>query len=157
MKIKIICIGKTTEPYLQKGLYQYRDRLKHYTRVEWVELAMRQQTKEQSREQIMAKEAELVRAQLATGSYLILLDEKGKQLTSPQLATFLNQRMVSGLRELAIAVGGAFGFDESLKQEAGQLLSLSRLTFTHQMARLILAEQLYRAMTILRNEPYHHG
>lgn len=105
----------------------------------------------------MAKEAELVRAQLATGSYLVLLDEKGKQLSSPQLATFLNQRMVSGLKELAIAVGGAFGFDESLKQEAGQLLSLSRLTFTHQMARLVLAEQLYRAMTILRNEPYHHG
>ena len=157
MKVHIVSIGKTTEPYLKEGIEQYRKRLGHYLKLEWTEIPELKQTAGLSREQIMIREAEMLRAKIRPGSFLLLLDENGKSMSSEGLAEFLNKRMHSGSKELTVLIGGAYGFDKTLRQSAGAVISLSKMTFTHQMVRLIWLEQLYRAMSILRNEPYHHA
>ena len=106
--------------------------------------------------QVMAQESEKIAAQLQPNDVLICLDENGKEFTSRQYAGMLETFMVSGTQTLVIVIGGPYGIDKALKDRASKVIALSKLTFTHQMVRLVLAEQLYRAMTILRNEPYHH-
>ncbi len=157
MKVHIVSIGKTTESYLKEGIEAYRKRLKHYLKLEWTELPELKQTAGLSREQIMKREAELLQAKIRPGSFLLLLDENGTSMSSEGLAAFLNKRMLSGSKELTVLIGGAYGFGKELRQSAGAVISLSKMTFTHQMVRLIWLEQLYRAMSILRNEPYHHA
>ncbi len=157
MKVHVISIGKTGASYLQEGIEGYQKRLKHYLKLEWTELPDIKQAARLSREEIIKKEEAQFRSKIRPGSYLILLDEGGKEFSSEGLARFLNQRMLSGDKETTVLIGGAYGFGEGLKSSADRLISLSKMTFTHQMVRLLWLEQLYRAMTILRNEPYHHS
>ncbi len=156
MKVHIISIGKTTAPYLKEGIEDYRKRLRHYLKLEWTEIPELKKVAGCSREEIREREAALFRPKIRPGSFLLLLDENGKSMSSEGLAAFLNKRMLSGSKEMTVLIGGAYGFSPALRQSAGALLSLSKMTFTHQMVRLIWLEQLYRAMSILRNEPYHH-
>lgn len=156
MKIRFIVIGKTDEEYLRHGIAEYLSRLKRYIPLEYIELPALKNASSLSLPEQQSREKELLEKQIQPGEVVVLLDEHGKQLKSSEFATFLNQKMVSGIKSLVFIVGGPFGFHPSLKKTQIDMISLSRLTFSHQMVRLIFAEQLYRAFTILRNESYHH-
>jgi len=156
MKTEVWAIGKTSEAYLQKGCSIYEQRLRHYLPFQLVILPDIRQAGKLSVEQLKKKEAAAVLKQLKSDDWLVLLDEGGKAYTSTQLASQIDKWQQYGKRRLIFLIGGAFGFDESLYQRADIKWSLSLLTFSHQMIRLFLLEQLYRAMTILRNEPYHN-
>ncbi|MEM6879574.1 MAG: 23S rRNA (pseudouridine(1915)-N(3))-methyltransferase RlmH [Bacteroidota bacterium] len=157
--MKVICyfIGKTKERYLREGEAIYLKRLRHYWPVETVELPDVKGAGKLSSEQLKEKEAELVMQKLTPQDGLVLLDEGGKQLGSVEMAKWLDKQLQQPYKRLVFLVGGAFGFDRSIYERANAKLSLSRLTFSHQMVRLFLLEQLYRSATILRNEPYHNG
>jgi 23S rRNA (pseudouridine1915-N3)-methyltransferase len=156
MKIRFIVIGKTEETYLKKGMAEYESRINRYVKFSITEIPGLKNASHLSKEEWKAKEAEKISQHLSSTDYIILLDEKGKEMTSVEFSGFLNQKFSGSGKSLTFIVGGPFGFDESLKKQAGQLLSLSRMTFSHQMVRLFFMEQLYRAMTILKNESYHH-
>lgn len=156
--MKIICyfIGKTKESYLREGEAIYLKRLKHYWPIEAVELPDVKGAGKMGPEQLKVKEAELVLPKLTIQDGLILLDEGGKQMASVEMAKWLDKQLQQPYKRLIFLVGGAFGFDRSIYERANAKLSLSRLTFSHQMVRVFLLEQLYRSATILRNEPYHN-
>ena len=155
MKIEIWAIGKTGSVELAACINQFLNRLKHYHPTTLIEYSIKYKSNNpDSRKQ---EEANLVMSKLRTGDYLILLDEKGHQITSIGFATFLQQQMNTGKNRLIFLIGGAFGFSESLYNKAAYKLSLSRMTFTHDMVRLIFVEQVYRAFTILKNEKYHNS
>jgi 23S rRNA (pseudouridine1915-N3)-methyltransferase len=156
MKIFLVFTGKSAEEYLKEGVKMYVARLKHYIPVEVQELTPPKLSVSLNAGQIRILESEWIVKNLPDSGYLVLLDETGKSLSSAGLADFLQARMNQGIRNLTFIIGGAYGVSDALKQKADFILSLSTLTFTHQMSRLILAEQLYRAMTILKNEPYHN-
>lgn len=156
MKTQVWAIGKTNEPYLQQGCTLYEQRLKHYLPFQFYKLADVRQAGRLSAEQLKKKEAEAVFKQLKPDDQLVLLDEQGKHYTSEALARQMDKWQQLSKRRLIFLIGGAYGFDESLYQRADTKLALSSMTFSHQMIRLFLLEQLYRAMTILRNEPYHN-
>jgi len=156
MKIRFIVIGKTEEEYLRTGINLYLARLRHYISFEYLELPALKNASSLSMPEQKTRERELVLKHIQSGEHIVLLDEHGKQMKSAELAGFLNRKMVSGIKSLVFVVGGPFGFDPSMKNPDVELISLSKLTFSHQMVRLIFAEQLYRAFTILRNEAYHH-
>jgi 23S rRNA (pseudouridine1915-N3)-methyltransferase len=157
--VKVECwfIGKTADRYLQEGIDKYAKRLPHYLPFVQAVLPDIKNGGKLQPEQLKAKEAELVLNRLKPQDGLILLDERGKQYTSNELAYWLDGQLQAPYRRLIFLVGGAFGFDESIYQRANGKLSLSKMTFSHQMVRLFCLEQLYRAMTILRNEPYHNN
>lgn len=156
MKITLLVIGKTEDKYLKEGIEKYTKRLKHYINFSIVEIPELKNTKSLTEEQQKAKEAELIRKQLSSTDQLILLDEKGEEYTSSQFSAFLNKKMIASVQNLVFVVGGPYGFDPSIYQQASGKISLSRMTFSHQMVRLFFAEQIYRAFTILKGEPYHH-
>lgn len=156
MKITLLAVGKTEEKYLQSGIDIYLKRLKHYIKLEVVEIAELKNTKGLSQEQQKVKEAELIQKKLASTDFVVLLDERGQELSSLHFADLLNKRMLASTQNLVFIIGGPYGFDNSIYQRANEKLSLSKLTFSHQMVRLFFAEQIYRAFTILKNEPYHH-
>jgi 23S rRNA (pseudouridine1915-N3)-methyltransferase len=156
MKTQVWAIGKTNEKYLQKGCAIYEQRLKHYLPFEFTIVPDVRQAGKLSAAQLKQKEAELIFKQLRPEDQLVLLDEKGKNYTSEALARRMDKWQQMSKRRLIFLIGGAYGFDESLYERADAQLSLSAMTFSHQMIRLFLLEQLYRAMTILRNEPYHN-
>lgn len=156
MKTQVWAIGKTSEQYLQKGCAIYEQRLKHYLPFEFTIIPDVRQAGKLSASQLKQKEAELIFKQLRPDDQLVLLDEKGKTYTSEALAKRMDKWQQMSKRRLVFLIGGAYGFDESLYERADVQLSLSAMTFSHQMIRLFLLEQLYRAMTILRNEPYHN-
>jgi 23S rRNA (pseudouridine1915-N3)-methyltransferase len=156
MKIAFITVGKTEDAYLKDGIEKYVKRLKHYTKLELVEIAELKNTKALTEDQQKTKEAELILKKVATQDYLILLDEAGQEHTSVQFANYLNKRAISSVASLVFVVGGPYGFDQSVYQRANDKISLSRMTFSHQMVRLFFVEQLYRAFTIIKGEPYHH-
>lgn len=156
MKIKVICIGKTGKKFLEEGEKEYLNRLKHYIPVERIEIPDLKNQKNLSIEQIKKQEGELILAKITSGDQLYLLDEHGKMFTSEKFANFLQQRFNQGGKSLTLVIGGAFGFSEEVYKAAIGKISLSELTFSHQMIRMILFEQLYRGMTILKGEPYHH-
>lgn len=156
MKIRLLVIGKTEEAYLQKGIAEYAGRVKHYVPFEITEIPALKNVATLSREQQNAREAEAVTKLLQPGDVVVLLDERGKEFRSVEFAEFLNRQFVSGAKNLVFVVGGPFGFDPSLKKMASATLSLSKMTFSHQMVRLFFAEQLYRALSILRGGSYHH-
>ncbi|MEO6850664.1 MAG: 23S rRNA (pseudouridine(1915)-N(3))-methyltransferase RlmH [Mucilaginibacter sp.] len=156
MKITLLIVGKTEDAYLKEGIDKYLKRLKHYAKIELVEIAELKNTKALSPEQQKAKEAELILKKLSPTDYIILLDENGQQLSSPQFAAYLDKKAISSVANLVFIIGGPYGFDEALYQRANDKLSLSRMTFSHQMVRLFFVEQLYRAFTIIKGEPYHH-
>lgn len=156
MKIRVICIGKTGKSFLVDGEQEYLNRLKHYNKVEKVELADLKNAKKLSTDQIKIEEGKLMLQQLESGDQVYLLDENGQQMHSVGFADFLQKRFNQGGKNLVFIIGGAYGFSEELYARCNGKISLSRMTFSHQMVRMIFFEQLYRAMTILRDEPYHH-
>jgi 23S rRNA (pseudouridine1915-N3)-methyltransferase len=156
MKITLLTIGKTEDTYLREGIDKYLSRLKHYIKFEIIEIPELKNTKALSEPQQKAKEAELIFKNTATTDHLILLDENGQELTSVKFAHLLNKKMVASVQNLVFVIGGPYGFDETVYKRANDKLSLSQMTFSHQMVRLFFAEQVYRAFTILKGEPYHH-
>ena len=156
MKVKLVVIGKTEEPYLIKGMREYENRITRYLSFEVVEIPGLKNASHLSKQEWKAKEAAKIRPVFTTSDILILLDEKGKEMTSVEFSSFLDKKFSSGSKNLVFVIGGPYGFDESVKKKAHFQLSLSKMTFSHQMVRLFFLEQLYRALTILRNEAYHH-
>ena len=156
MKISLLTIGKTEDKYLLEGIDIYLKRLKHYVPFKITELPELKNTKSLSRDQQKSKEAELIFKNINTTDHVILLDENGLELSSKGFSTFLNKKMVGGQQHLVFIVGGPYGFSDEIYARANEKISLSKMTFSHQMIRLLFAEQLYRAYTILKGEPYHH-
>lgn len=157
MTIDLILVGKTTGQWLENGIEEYVGRLKHYVRFGLVVIPELKNARHLREEQIKTTEGELILARVAAGDHVILLDEQGTLPDgSVEFADRLQGLMNRGVRRLVFVVGGAYGFSEAVYARADQRLSLSRLTFSHQMVRLIFIEQLYRAFTILGGEPYHH-
>lgn len=156
MKIKLILVGRTEEKFLEDGISMYQKRLANYISFETIVIPALKNTKNLSIEQQKTKEAELILKQINSSDFVVLFDEFGKQYRSIELAEFMQQRMVSGLKQLVFVVGGPYGFAPEIHKIATQKISLSKLTFSHQMVRLIIIEQFYRAFSILSNEPYHH-
>lgn len=156
MKITLITIGKTDKDYLIKGMDIYLKRLRHYINFEIDIIPDIKNTKNLSEAQQKQKEGELILAKANSVDQLILLDEKGILYSSEEFAGFIEKKMVVGTKHLAFVIGGPYGFSEDVYSKASGKVSLSAMTFSHQMVRLIFVEQLYRAMTIIKGEPYHH-
>ncbi|MCK4677660.1 MAG: 23S rRNA (pseudouridine(1915)-N(3))-methyltransferase RlmH [Bacteroidales bacterium] len=156
MKITILLIGKTEKDYLKKELDLFENRLKHYIPVEVNIIPAIKSSKNLSIKMHKLAEAELILKQIKPDDHVILLDEKGKQYSSEEFASFIQGRLNTGIENLLFVIGGPFGFHEKIYEKANSVISLSKMTFSHQMIRLLFIEQLYRAFTILRNEKYHH-
>ena len=156
MKITLICIGKTDEPYLLTGIEKYLKRLPFYVDFKMTVIPDIKKHKGMAVDAQKKKEAELILKNISSGDQVILLDEQGKEFTSVQFSAFLEKKMIGSIQHLVFIIGGPYGFDETVYQRADSKLSLSKMTFSHQMIRLFFLEQLYRAYTILKNEPYHH-
>jgi 23S rRNA (pseudouridine1915-N3)-methyltransferase len=156
MKITLLVIGKTEDKYIKEGIEKYLNRLKHYIKFELIEIPELKNTKSLSEEQQKVKEAELLSKQLSNQDYVVLLDERGTEFTSVQFSTFINKKMIGSIQNLVFIVGGPYGFAPLLQSIAKDKISLSKMTFSHQMVRLFFVEQIYRAFTILKGEPYHH-
>lgn len=156
MKITLLVIGKTDAAYLKEGLNEYLKRLKHYVNFEIVVIPNIKKAKNIGIENQKKREGELILTKKGVGKEIHLFDENGKTLSSRELAQFLEKKMLSGLKELVFVIGGPYGFSDEVYKNASSKISLSRLTFSHQMVRLICTEQIYRAFTILKGEPYHH-
>ncbi len=157
MKVVLLFLGKTTDDYARQALKVYQERLGHYLNLQIEEVPDLKSTKSLSEAQVKAREAEAVLAWVKPENQVVLLDERGLEQTSAQFATWMQKKMNSGLRSLVFVVGGPYGFDDSVYEAVKERLSLSRMTFSHQMVRVFFIEQLYRAMTILHGEPYHHA
>lgn len=156
MTITLLAIGKTDSAALQQLIEVYQQRLQHYIKFEYKLLPDIKNTKNLSVQQQKQQEGELLLKNLQKADVLVLLDEKGKQFSSLEFSSLLQKRMNSGIKNLVFAIGGPYGFSKDVYKRAQQQLSLSKMTFSHQMVRLFFVEQLYRGFTILRNEPYHH-
>lgn len=156
MKIVFIQHGKTNSKHLQALEQDYYKRLGHYINFESRVLPDLKQTKHLSQDQICQKEAEQLLSVVNESDWLVLLDEKGKTFGSRKFAEDLQKRLNQGFKQIVFVIGGAYGFADKVYQRANQKVALSSMTFSHQMVRTIFAEQLYRAFTILKNEPYHH-
>ena len=157
MKITLIAIGKTEDKYLIDGIEKYLNRLKHYINFNLVIIPDVKNTKNLTEAQQKNKEAEAIHKQISNGDVVVLMDEKGKKYSSITFANYLNKQMIGSVQHLVFIIGGPYGFDESIYKRANATISLSDMTFSHQMVRLFFVEQLYRAFTILKNEPYHHA
>jgi 23S rRNA (pseudouridine1915-N3)-methyltransferase len=157
MKITFLTVGKTEDAYLKEGIEKYVKRLKHYTKLVIIEIDELKNTKALTQEQQKAKEAELILKKTIPTDHVILLDEKGMELTSQQFAAYIDKKAIGSVANLVFIVGGPYGFDASVYARANDKLSLSAMTFSHQMVRLFFTEQLYRAYTIIKGEPYHHS
>ncbi|MDT8441631.1 MAG: 23S rRNA (pseudouridine(1915)-N(3))-methyltransferase RlmH [Desulfuromonadales bacterium] len=156
MKLHLLCIGKLSEPWLRDGCQQFAGRLQHYLPLTITELKESKTGRKPDLPRIVAEEGTALLQRVGSGGPLIALDARGKSLDSPGLAGLLDRQMLDGVPQLTFLIGGPYGLSDAVRDRADRLLSLSALTLTHQMARLLLLEQLYRACTILRNEPYHH-
>lgn len=156
MKICFLVVGKTDEAYLQTGIDIFMKRIPHYISLEMKIIPDLKNTRNLTEQQQKEKEGELILQQLSGGDELYLLDENGSEYTSVEFARFLEKKMIGGLKRMVVVVGGPYGFSGEVYARANGKICLSRMTFSHQMVRLIFVEQLYRAMTILKGEPYHH-
>ena len=156
MTIKLLAIGKTDSKELQKLISIYQQRLDHYIKFQLEIIPDLKKTKNLSEDQQKIKEGGLILKSLSSTDVLILLDENGKQYSSVEFSNYLQKKMNSGMKQLVFLIGGPYGFIEEIYKKASGKISLSKMTFSHQMVRLFIVEQLYRAFTILRNEPYHH-
>ncbi len=153
MKCRVIWLGKTRDPWVKEGVAEYRDRISRYFPLAIDEL---KDEREAAAEEGRRREGERLLKQVPTNAVLVVLDERGQQMTSTQFAAFIGGHRDGGTAELTFAIGGAYGFSEEVRKRAATVLALSAMTFTHQMVRPFLLEQIYRACTILNNEPYHH-
>ncbi|PLX72267.1 MAG: 23S rRNA (pseudouridine(1915)-N(3))-methyltransferase RlmH [Desulfuromonas sp.] len=156
MKLSLFCIGKLSAAWLRDGAEDYHKRIGRYLPCNITELKECKQGKKADSRRIIELEGEQLLARITPGAYTVALDEKGKLFDSEQLAHFIERHMLEGAPEIAFVIGGPYGLSRDVKQRADMTLSLTPMTLTHQMARLLLFEQVYRAMTILRNEPYHN-
>jgi 23S rRNA (pseudouridine1915-N3)-methyltransferase len=156
MKIKFIVIGKTDQEYLKEGIREYESRIRHYLPFETIVITSMRKTAGLTTTEIKIREAELLLKNIVPSDYVVLLDEIGKEMNSVGFSVFLRKQFSSGMKALVFLVGGPYGVDEVIKKRANQILALSQMTFSHQMVRLFFLEQLYRGLTILNNEPYHH-
>ncbi|AGC78357.1 23S rRNA (pseudouridine1915-N3)-methyltransferase [Nonlabens dokdonensis] len=156
MKITLLAVGKTDDSRIDQLTQMYVDRLGHYINFDLEFLPDLKKTKNLSEDQQKNEEGKLILNKLEKSDFVTLLDEKGKKYTSMQFAELINKRSISGLKRLVFIIGGPYGFSPDVYSRANSKLSLSDMTFSHQMVRLFAVEQIYRAFTILRNEPYHH-
>ena len=156
MNLFLLTVGKTDVSWVKEGLDLYASRLKHYVPFSIVEIPELKKVSSLSKQQIKDKEGELILKHIGPQDQLILLDEHGRECRSLEFAEFLEKQLSTGAKNLFFTVGGAYGFSDPVYQRANAKLSLSKMTFSHQMVRTIFAEQLYRAFTILKGEPYHH-
>lgn len=154
MKITLLLVGKTNSADIKSICADYYKRISHYTKME--EVVIENNLKSTDTKKVKDKEGELILKKIVPGDYVILLDDKGKEYTSPQMAAYLESLFNQSLKNIIFIVGGAYGFSDDLYKRANARLSLSKMTFSHQIVRAIFAEQLYRAFTIINNEPYHH-
>jgi 23S rRNA (pseudouridine1915-N3)-methyltransferase len=156
MKISLWAIGKSHEPYIKVGVEEFTNRISKYYKVEWNIIPVPKNAAMMSEMDLKRKEGELILEWLSKDDYLIALDERGTQITSEGLAIFLQARTNESIKNLVFVIGGSYGLDDEVLKKAKYKWSLSQLTFPHQLVRLILAEQVYRACTIIKNEKYHH-
>ena len=156
MKIKLLAIGKTDDSALISLISRYQDRLQHYVSFDLDILPDLKQVKNMSESEQKIKEGSLIQKQLKPGDFVCLLDERGKEFNSVDFSKYLQKRMNSGLKRLVFVIGGPYGFSEEIYKIAQGKISMSQMTFSHQMIRLFAVEQIYRGFTILKNEPYHH-
>ena len=156
MKIKLLAIGKTDNKNLIALIDEYQNRLKHYIKFELEIIPDIKNIKNLSEVQQKEKEGELILSKLQNTDQLVLLDDKGNAYSSIQFSQYLQKKMNSGVKQLVLVIGGPYGFSEAVYKKSTGKISLSKMTFSHQMIRLFIVEQLYRGFTILKNEPYHH-
>lgn len=156
MKVEFWVIGKTSFPYLDEGNEIYLKRIKHYVPFQMTTIPDIKNRKSLSEAQIKTKEGEIILSKVSSGDFLILMDERGKQRTSVQFADYLESTLQQSYKRIIFLIGGAYGFSDVVYQRSNTKMSLSNMTFSHQMVRLIFLEQFYRALSIMNNEPYHH-
>ncbi len=156
MKLQLICVGKLSEAWQRAAAEDYEARLQRYFPFEVTELKEEKGGRKNDPAGLVKREGERILAKVPAQSYLIALDERGRQHSSEQLAEMLSREMLQGGRDWTLVIGGPYGLDPAVRQRADAILALSSMTFTHQMARIFLLEQLYRSCTIIRNEPYHN-
>ena len=156
MKIKLIVVGKTNANYLKEGENEYFQRLKHYVRFDETIIPDIKNSKNLSKSDLKNKEGKLILSKIDNSDEVVLLDDKGKMFSSIDFSSYLSEKMIRGTKSLVFVIGGAFGFSDAVYERANSKISLSKMTFSHQMVRLIFKEQLYRAFTILKGEKYHH-
>lgn len=156
MKTLFLVVGRTVEPHFVAAIADYVGRIGHYTPFETEVIPELKNTRSLTQEQQKAQEGEVILKSLSTGDWVVLLDEHGKEYRSTELAAWLQRKQSSVTKRLVFVVGGPYGFSQAVYSRANEQLSLSRLTFSHQMVRLVFVEQLYRALTILNGTPYHH-
>lgn len=156
MEIILLTVGKTTQSYVQTGIDEFSKRLKRYVPFKIECLSDIKTTKTLAAEIQKEKEGESILNYLSTSDHVVLLDEHGKEFTSVEFSSFIQKVMASGKKRCIFVVGGPYGFSQQVYKRADSKISLSKMTFTHEMVRLFFTEQVYRAMTILRGEPYHH-
>jgi 23S rRNA (pseudouridine1915-N3)-methyltransferase len=157
MKITLLLVGKHKEKYVQQALDDYRKRIRRYVPFNVREITPAKASKKLSVKEVQEQEAKAIEKALPPNARVVLLDERGEQQGSEAFAGWLQKQMASGIQHLVFVIGGAYGFPPGMKKEAGGLISLSPMTMSHQVVRIVFAEQLYRAFTILKGEPYHHG
>ncbi|MDR0863340.1 MAG: 23S rRNA (pseudouridine(1915)-N(3))-methyltransferase RlmH [Candidatus Symbiothrix sp.] len=156
MKIQLLVVGKTNQDFVEKGVAEFCGRQKHYIPLDLEVIPDNKNMKNLSFEQQKEKEGELILKSVQPGDYVVLLDEHGKEFTSLQFSEYLEKKTHTVPKRLVFVIGGPYGFSKKVYETAQEKIALSKMTFSHQLIRLIFVEQLYRAMTILNNEPYHH-
>lgn len=156
MKIRVLFTGKTTEVWIRQGIDRYADRIRHYVGFELVEIPDLKQTASLTEEQVKMREGELILKALRPSDHLVLLDERGARFSSVDWARNLEQKAAHLPKDCVFVVGGPYGFSPAVQERSNERLSLSPMTFSHQLVRVVFLEQLYRAMTIMKGEPYHH-
>lgn len=156
MRITLLTVGRTDKGWIRDGLEIYMSRLSHYIPFSLVEIPELKNVSALSQAQIKEREGELILKNVKASDDLVLLDERGVMRSSVEFSSFLQGKMTSGGKDIVFVIGGAYGFSEAVYSRANSKISLSKMTFSHQMVRTIFAEQLYRAFTIMKGEPYHH-
>lgn len=156
MKVRVISVGKLSLPFLRDGVADYASRIGRYVPFSQIELKEEKGGKSGNPDRLVEGEGARILEKIPPGAFLVALDEKGKQLKSTALAEIFRRQMNSGAKDFAVVIGGPYGLSPDIKKRSDLVLSLSAMTLPHQLARLILLEQIYRALTILRGEPYHH-
>ena len=156
MKITLLTVGKTDKDWVRQGMEIYVSRLKHYIPFSVVEIPELKNVSALTKDQIKAREGELILKNIKPTDDMIILDERGKEYSSTELAKVIQDKISYTGKDMVYVIGGAYGFSEDVYQRANSKISLSRMTFSHQMVRAIFVEQIYRAFTIMRGEPYHH-
>ena len=157
MRITLLYIGKTKKNFIEEGIKTYSDRISHYIPFRIMEIPEPKCSGKVSEDLVKEKEAEKILKYISPDDHIVILDERGRMISSEELAGFISEKSVRSVPNLVFVIGGAFGFGKGIYDRADDIISLSRMTFSHQITRIIFMEQLYRAFSIIRGQPYHHG